>query len=809
MAYQPSVRQAEWAVDQAVGGTLTKQHVANYRKLGLAAYSPQGLFPKPALAGGGSVPPQILLGILANESNLWQASGHVARGGFGNPLTGDVYGRGSTSNINPGQVDCGFGIAQVTDGMRKGQLDSLRQRAIAQDFEANIAAGLQILAKKWNQLRSYTPAITATSADPQWIESWYFALWAYNSGVQPDVNNGNATGCTPGPSCTDSGGRWGLGWFNNPSNPIYPSGRHLFNSVPTDPATPAKWPYQERVIGWAANPFYDSAGSYLQAWWPSAEDRDRSVPPPNVLCTTANLCSMSAGTGTCSRTDLHCWTNFPVVWKQSDCGFCGHSQSRYSSTAALPADPVSADPATCGLDGLPSTAVIVDDMAAGASRYSPCTTGRSSGSFAFDFTADANGNYPAHIDLHQINGGYNGHYWFTHVAPQTSVTEVRGTWTFPSAVNGWGDVYVHVPALGANSLQAKYTVRDAATGAQRYRVVDTYLGKNAWIPLGAMKLSPGSTVQQTSVVTHEQGVHNLAFDAAAFVPRSKPAQFVVALGDSFSSGEGVPPFDTRASGNPSNDCHRSTAAYARTMRLPGQTVPATDSRNDLHFLACSGAIAESLTAKAAVGSIPSVPAGPDYQNGQELQLDRGFLSPDTTIVTLTIGGNNARFSDVATHCFAFNCPTSTMSGDPSPLETYEPYVISTLIPPKLAAVYDQIHQAAPNAKIYVSAYPRLFDGTYLLVCAALSPEEQRWIRDLTQQLSAATKQQIDAARARGLPIYFVDSQSEFVGHEICNSAGSPQYFNGIDAVNVSYSLHPNAPGQFAYARAFTTAMASP
>jgi hypothetical protein len=73
-AMQPKPRQVEWAVDNAVRGLLTEPRPANWKNLGMPAYTPQGLFPPVPLSGGGYVPAQIMLAIAAQESNLWQAT---------------------------------------------------------------------------------------------------------------------------------------------------------------------------------------------------------------------------------------------------------------------------------------------------------------------------------------------------------------------------------------------------------------------------------------------------------------------------------------------------------------------------------------------------------------------------------------------------------------------------------------------------------------------------------------------------------------------------------------------------------------
>jgi hypothetical protein len=108
----------EWAVDQAVHGDLTLSRPADFLGTGMPAYSPQGLFPKPNLSGGGTVPAQVLLGLLAQESNYKQATWHAVPGDGGNPLLGDYYGNADSIHCYPnyGGSDCGYGISRVTSG---------------------------------------------------------------------------------------------------------------------------------------------------------------------------------------------------------------------------------------------------------------------------------------------------------------------------------------------------------------------------------------------------------------------------------------------------------------------------------------------------------------------------------------------------------------------------------------------------------------------------------------------------------------------------------------------------------------------
>ncbi|MFE3639344.1 hypothetical protein ACFXOG_35010, partial [Streptomyces sp. NPDC059168] len=132
-ALQPTPNQVEWAADMAVRGQLRARYLrqGGYRsQAGLGDIDPQGLFPVPKLAGGdgkGRIPANVLLGIMAQESNLWQAENGSIPGQMGNPLAAmdGYYGRKAVKDdpdaywqIHWDKSDCGYGVGQVTDGMR-------------------------------------------------------------------------------------------------------------------------------------------------------------------------------------------------------------------------------------------------------------------------------------------------------------------------------------------------------------------------------------------------------------------------------------------------------------------------------------------------------------------------------------------------------------------------------------------------------------------------------------------------------------------------------------------------------------------
>jgi hypothetical protein len=193
------------------------------------------------------------------------------------------------------------------------------QMKVAVDYQENIAAGLQILEQDWNEL--YGEGIVANNGSPKYLENWYFAAWAYNTGIEPTARFGNTTGCTPGPSCTGKDGTWGLGWTNNPKNPDYPPNRDPYlQDTYADAAHPSDWAYQERIMGWMASPLiryhyygYDPPTYHGGHSW-------MQLPGVNAFCDSSNKCDVNyhnqsnPGASYCTLSDFQCWWHKPVTW---------------------------------------------------------------------------------------------------------------------------------------------------------------------------------------------------------------------------------------------------------------------------------------------------------------------------------------------------------------------------------------------------------------------------------------------------------------------------------------------------------------
>ncbi|MGW0084876.1 SGNH/GDSL hydrolase family protein [Streptomyces sp. NPDC003393] len=238
----------------------------------------------------------------------------------------------------------------------------------------------------------------------------------------------------------------------------------------------------------------------------------------------------------------------------------------------------------------------------------------------------------------------------------------------------------------------------------------------------------------------------LALTGAASAQASEQAVSggYVALGDSYSSGVGAGSYI-----GSSGDCDRSTKAYPYLWN-------AAHSPSSFAFTACSGARTDDVLAN---------------------QL--GPLDSATSLVSITIGGNDAGFADVMT-----TCVLQSDSGCLSRIATAEAYVDTTL-PGKLDNLYSVIRGKAPNAHVVVLGYPRF----YLLgqFCLGLSETKRSAIDDAADHLDTAIAK---AAANHGFT--FGDVRTTFSGHEICSGSS---WLHSVSWFNLGESYHPKASGQ--------------
>jgi lysophospholipase L1-like esterase len=220
----------------------------------------------------------------------------------------------------------------------------------------------------------------------------------------------------------------------------------------------------------------------------------------------------------------------------------------------------------------------------------------------------------------------------------------------------------------------------------------------------------------------------------------------VALGDSYSSGVGSGSYI-----GSSGSCDRSTKAYSQlwaTANDPASYVS----------VACSGATTSSL-----------------------ISSQLSALGSATTLVSVTVGGNDVGFSSVMETCVLDSTSTCV-----SAINKAEAEMTSTL-PGALSSVLSDIAADAPNAEVVVLGYPDLYDLSKSATCIGLSTTDRT---DLDQAAGILDGQIASAAAGHGDA--YVDVRPYFAGHEICDSGS---WLHSVNFLDIGESYHPTATGQ--------------
>ena len=264
----------------------------------------------------------------------------------------------------------------------------------------------------------------------------------------------------------------------------------------------------------------------------------------------------------------------------------------------------------------------------------------------------------------------------------------------------------------------------------------------------------------------------------------------VGLGDSYSSGEGGSEYEPGTDEDNQwrkwwdqhglwpgevrqNMCHRSTQAYS-------QQVSGRFSFQGFTFGACSGAVIEDFySPNDEVHNVDR----PNRQNeGEAPQLDA--LTPDTSLVTFSIGGNDIGFAAVLTECVKATAisfydgisgapPTSCSGSDVArDAEGRIP-----LTQARLTQLLQDARTRAPQARIVVVGYPRFFPGDPGSATSMIQAADQRWINDKVGELNDALARSVQDAGGASAGFEFVDPRDAFEGCEIGTASSC---MNGLD-----------------------------
>lgn len=316
----------------------------------------------------------------------------------------------------------------------------------------------------------------------------------------------------------------------------------------------------------------------------------------------------------------------------------------------------------------------------------------------------------------------------------------------------------------------------------------------------------------------------LAGAAKAYQPPAELSVEYLALGDSYSAGNGAYSLTNDEDYYGDNPCHRSRYTYSEQIKdwyessNPGVKV-------NYKNRACMGWVTSQVS---------------------NLIDQPGVVTPDIDLITLTIGGNDAQFSKVVINCmlntdtvFSASCIEKLVNADQQ----------LTDITAKTQSILTKLRQKAPNAQIVLLGYPMLIGNceyqkelyvsfTNHVLGANLEYLGQQYpnikntqgeslksiangayqggnlelpvgnvLRSMQQRLNSAQQSMVSRL---GQGFYY--QSVDFSGHELmCNY--SNEYLNNIEPPLQLYAgfVHPKAVGHSVYRDAVvykTTALKS-
>jgi hypothetical protein len=179
----------------------------------------------------------------------------------------------------------------------------------------------------------------------------------------------------------------------------------------------------------------------------------------------------------------------------------------------------------------------------------------------------------------------------------------------------------------------------------------------------------------------------------------------VALGDSYSSGEGLGPFQAGtavASGKQKNTCHRSDS-HAYSDLKPAVVLPAVTDRS---FWACSGATVTDIENTPGQDKTPQ-------QYGQISQLSA--VGPDTQYITITAGGDDENFGGLGRSCAEGQIHGKIISVSSTPCKTQldASYALLGDLKAGLETLYsDLLSGSSPSSELVVAGYPRILPTSF-------------------------------------------------------------------------------------------------
>lgn len=286
----------------------------------------------------------------------------------------------------------------------------------------------------------------------------------------------------------------------------------------------------------------------------------------------------------------------------------------------------------------------------------------------------------------------------------------------------------------------------------------------------------------------------------------------VSLGDSYSAGEGLGDYQPGSHVVKSRckvkiwhgpcvyhedpeivvGCDRSASAYNGTVSGSYRF------KGGKRTWACSGAITDDVFDPGDPTCASHGHASGKY--GEGCQVAR--VDADTSLVTMSIGGNDAGFADDLQTCYKNRARLHWSH----PCSDAAPDIDEKIaaVGPRLQAVLRAIRARSPHARIIIVTYPRMFPraptrnaGCVTVEHVCLTPADQVFFNQEAQKLDDAI---CSATRAAGVGAECVNALDAFDGCEMgqpdsCLQAPAT-YISGTSGIGVDPgSFHPSARGQ--------------
>jgi lysophospholipase L1-like esterase len=245
-------------------------------------------------------------------------------------------------------------------------------------------------------------------------------------------------------------------------------------------------------------------------------------------------------------------------------------------------------------------------------------------------------------------------------------------------------------------------------------------------------------------------------------------------------------------------------SYAAGPLVPSQTAPLGCLRSDHNYAHLAApAIGLSLRDRSCSGARTG-----DMTHPQELAL--GGLNPaqldslgrGTKVVSLTIGGNDIGFSEIALGCiaidpFAAPCMDRYDSGG---RDLVAERIAAAA--PKVAAVLRGIHARSPRARVFVVNYAAIFPetGPGCWPQMPMGYGDVPYLRSKERELNAMLAAQAAAGGAT-----LVDWYRASIGHDACEDP-STRWVEPVLPANPAAPIHPNLAGMQGAADALVEAV---